>query len=245
MISSPYTVLAENYDYIIKHVDYQSWFEYIKSVMLKYCNNPNIVVELGTGTGKFGAKFSAAGYNIYGIDKSIDILRVAKRRAFGKFRLICSDMSAFYLKPSADFIFSVHDTMNYFLKKSDIVKVFKSVASSMKKESIFMFDITTEYNILNNFHEKTSVYKIKEVLVEWNNLYNKRKRIVQSVLHFSGSDGSSQTEVHYQRIYEVKEILKLLNKCGFEVLGVFGDHTFDEPNFKTIMINFVTRLKRK
>jgi SAM-dependent methyltransferase len=245
MILNPYTVLAENYDYILRHVDYQAWFEYIKSVMLKYCNNPNIVVELGAGTGRFGAKFSAAGYIIYGIDNSIDILRVAKRRAFGKFRLICADMSTFYLKPKADFIFSIHDTMNYFLKKSDIIKVLKCVALSMKKESIFMFDITTEYNILNNFHEKTSVYKTKEMLIEWSNTYNKRKKIIQSVLHFFSPDGTSRTEVHYQRIYKIKEISKLLNKCGFEVLGIFGDHTFDVPNFETIMINFVTRLKLK
>jgi SAM-dependent methyltransferase len=244
MISNPYTVLAENYDYIVRHVDYQAWFEYIKTVMLRYCNKPKIMVELGTGTGKFGAKFAAAGYNIYGVDRSLDILRVAKMRAFGKFRLICADMSTFYLKPKADFIFSVHDTMNYFLEKADIIKVLKCVASSMKKESIFMFDITTEYNILNNFHEKTSVYETKEMFIEWGNTYNKKKKMVQSVLHFCSPNGTSQTEVHYQRIYEIEEISKLLNKNGFEILGVFGDHTFNAPNPQTIMINFVTRLKR-
>lgn len=245
MLSNPYTALAENYDYILRHVDYQLWFEYIKKVMLKYCKNPKIAVELGTGTGKFGAKFAASGYTIYGIDKSIEILCIAKRRAFGKFRLICADMSTFYLKPKADFIFSIHDTMNYFLKKNDIVKTLKCIAATMKEESVFMFDITTEYNVLNNFHEKIKVYKTKDTLIEWDNTYNKRKKIVQSVLHFSFPDGSSQTEVHYQRIYEIKEISKLLNKCGFEVLGIFGDHTFDAPNLETIMINFVTRLKHK
>ena len=244
MILNPYTVLAENYDYIIRHVDYHSWFEYIKTVMLEYCNNPGIIVELGTGTGKFGAKFSAAGYTIFGVDKSIDILRVAKRRAFGKFRLICADMSAFYLKPKADFVFSVHDTMNYFLTKKDIIKTLRCIASSMKEGSIFMFDITTEHNILNNFHEKTTVHQTKELIIEWSNTYNKRK-IVQSVLHFFKPDGTSQTEVHYQKIYETEEISKLLHKCGFEILGIFGDHTFDAPNSETIMINFVTRLKHK
>jgi SAM-dependent methyltransferase len=148
--TEPYTGIAEAYDYILRHVDYDQWFKYINSIMLKYISNPGSILELGCGTGKFGAKFSAANYRIFGIDRSLEMLRIAKTRAFRSFRIICADMRNFYLKGSFDFIFSVHDTINYQLTTDELRDVFRSVKRVMHNKSIFLFDITTEHNI-NNF----------------------------------------------------------------------------------------------
>ena len=85
----PYTELAKVYDSLLTHVDYQSWYLYISEIMIQYIENPRTIVELGCGTGKFGSKFSADDFSIYGIDKSIDMLRVASMRAYRNFRVIC------------------------------------------------------------------------------------------------------------------------------------------------------------
>ena len=62
------------------------------------------IILLGCGTGKFGSKFSNDNYMIYGLDLSLDMLLVAKARAFKNFRLICSDMRNFTLAKPVDFI---------------------------------------------------------------------------------------------------------------------------------------------
>lgn len=242
-ISEPYSGIAEAYDYILRHVDYEQWYQYIKSLMIRYVENPETVLELGCGTGKFGAKFSSDNYRIYGIDKSLNMLRVSKARAFRSFRIICADIRNFYLKEKFDFIFSVHDTMNYQLTTGDVRKVFSCVKKLMHEKSIFMFDITTEHNINRFFDNRTSFYKTRGMNIMWSNSYDREKKHIISTFHIRHSDGRVFNEEHVQKIYTRSEIEKILTEEGFELLNVLSDYTYNAPSDGTIMINFIVRKK--
>lgn len=237
-----YNDFAEVYDYVLKHVDYDTWYRYLKTLMLRYVDDPKFLLELGCGTGKFGGKFSRDNYSIVGIDRSLNMLRVAKLRAYLNFRILCSDIRNFYLSEKFDFIFAVHDTMNYMLKYSDLRKVLKSVKRVMHAESIFMFDITTEYNIKHYFDNKTMKYNIRNIDIEWINKYNSKKKIISSQMKFEHLDGSVSHEEHIQRIYSIDEIKKVLHKEKFQVIDIFSDYSFAPVEKDTVMINFVTRM---
>lgn len=236
----PYTDIAPVYDSLLRHVDYQEWYEYILSVMKKHVEHPRLLLELGCGTGRFGSKFSNDGYTIYGIDKSLDMLLVAKTRAFLNFRIFCGDITRFYVSEKIDFIFSVHDTMNYLLDNTDILNMFHCVKEIMHEKSIFMFDITTEHNILKNFDGKTSHFQFKNSTVKWSNTYDAGKKLINSTLSFNRA-GNITVEEHIQRIYSISEITRLVHESGLEVLGIFGDYTHESPHDESIMINFITR----
>ena len=239
--SEPYTGIAEIYDYMLRHVDYEQWYQFIKSVMLLYVKDPETVLELGCGTGKFGAKFSSDNYQILGIDRSLSMLQVARARTFKNFRIICADIRDFYLKKKFDFIFSVHDTINYQLEDDEVKDILKSVKNVMHTNSIFMFDITTEYNIENNFNNKTTFYKTRGIDVEWTNKYDRKKNHVISSFKIRHGKGKVYNEEHIQRIYSKDEIKTLLNNEGFEILHICSDYTFNRPSTDTIMINFITK----
>ncbi len=236
----PYTDIAVVYDYLLRHVDYQEWYEYIRSIMTYNVEKPERILELGCGTGRFGAKFSNDGYTVYGLDKSIDMLRVARTRAFLNFRILCGDMTDFYLAKKMDFIFSVHDTMNYLLEPADIESMFRCVRRVMHEGSVFMFDITTEHNIYENFDGKTSRFDLRSGSVEWSNAYDADARLVCSTLRYRRG-GTTSVEEHLQRIYTMEEMKGLAEKSGFRIIDIFGDYTVDPPGENTVMINFVTR----
>lgn len=236
----PYTDIAPVYDSLLRHVDYQEWYEYILSIMKEHIDHPRFILELGCGTGRFGSKFSNDGYTIYGIDNSLDMLLVAKTRAFLNFRILCADITRFSLSRKMDFIFSVHDTMNYLLDNNDILKMFNCVKEIMHERSIFMFDITTEYNIIKNFDGKTSHFSFKNSSVKWSNIYDSQKKLIYSNLHFNRA-GKTTVEEHIQRIYSINEITQLVVGSGLEVLGIYGDYTHESPRSDTIMINVITR----
>ncbi len=238
----PYTALAPVYDQILNHVDYDEWYRYLRTLMLRYMERPGLVMELGCGTGKFGAKFSRDDFPIVGMDRSIDMLRVANDRAFKNFHIFCGDMRRFRLSVTVDFIFSVHDTMNYLLTDSDLRKVFSSVRSVMNRDSIFMFDITTEHNIRRFFDGRTTHYRIGDTAVEWGNTYDARKKIVSSIMTFRKDDGTEYTEKHLQKIYAIDDMERLLKKEKFRSIDVFGDYTFRPPDESTVMVNFITRM---
>ena len=236
----PYTDLAPVYDFLLRHVDYQEWYDYIVSVMNRYIDRPENIVELGCGTGRFGTKFSNDGYTIYGIDKSINMLRVAKTRAFLNFRILGADITNFQLAKKMDFIFSVHDTVNYLLEYADILNMFRCVREIMHDTSVFMFDITTEHNIYKNFNGKTARHQIQSGTVEWSNRYDATRKLVSSTIAIK-KQKKTIIEEHVQRIYSSDEISELLRESGLALLDIFGDYTFLPPADDTIMINFVAR----
>lgn len=240
--SEPYTGIAEAYDYILRHVDYEQWYQYIRSIMTLYVENPETVLELGCGTGKFGAKFSSDNYRIFGIDKSLNMLRVSKTRAFRSFRIVCADIRNYYFKIKFDFIFSVHDTMNYQLTTDEVRDVLRSTRNIMHSGSIFMFDITTEHNINRFFDNKTSYYKTRGMSIEWSNTYEREKKHIIS--NFTINRGSEVfKEEHVQRIYSAEEIETILEEEGFEIVEICSDYTYNPPSDETIMINFIVRIK--
>ena len=239
-----YSELAPAYDYILQGVDYQGWYTYIKKVMHQYVPDPEMILELGCGTGRFGAKFSADNYTIYGMDLSLDMVRVARTRAFRNFRAFCGDIRQFSLKRSPDFIFAVHDTMNYFLEMKDLQRGIRSVRENMKDDTIFMFDITTEYNMQKNFDGQTTAYEVRGKQVEWANRYDPVNRLMVSTLRFFRDDGTCCEENHYQRIFTVSEIKEVLRRERMEILAIIGDFTFNEPVEDTVMINFIVRKKK-
>jgi SAM-dependent methyltransferase len=239
-MTAPYTALATAYDFMLSHVDYEQWYRYLRSIMFQYVEDPRYVLELGCGTGKFGAKFSRDNITVFGMDRSIDMLRVAKSRAYNNFHIFCGDMSTFAVAKKFNFIFSVHDTMNYFMKESMLRRVLRSVRSALDTKGVFMFDITTEHNIRRYFEGKVMRYNVRGTEIEWNNAYERKTRTVTSTLSFTGRGGATETEVHLQRIYTVREIRALLKAEKLRVLDIFGDYTFSPPDENTVMINFIT-----
>lgn len=236
----PYTVFAPLYDSILGHVDYDQWYRYIHTLLTRYIETPRYILELGCGTGKFGAKFSRDGIPVFGMDRSLPMLQVAKSRAYRHFSVFCGDMTRFHLSRKFDFIFSVHDTMNYFTEPSDLRKVFHSTREIMADNGVFMFDITTDHNIRRFFDGKSSQYNVRGTRVEWHNYYEKRKRIIYSTLIFTGRDDAVSTERHIQKIYTVSEIKALAGKEGLKVVDVFGDYSLLPPVKNSVMINIIT-----
>ncbi len=208
--------------------------------MLEFAGNPKTLLELGCGTGKFGAKFSRDNFLIFGLDNSIEMLKVAHIRAYKNFHIFCADMKDFSLLKKFDFIFSVHDTINYFLDLYDLSRVLKSVKRIMHKDSIFMFDITTEHNIKKYFFNNKTDYSVRGIDIEWANEYDTDKKLIYSLLTFK-YNGYVDTEMHIQRIYSVDEIVTLLKNEKMEVLGIFGDYSYEPVKEDSVMINFVTR----
>jgi SAM-dependent methyltransferase len=239
----PFTAISEFYDYILRHVDYDRWYRYIRSLMFRYMSDPDYILELGCGTGKFGAMFSSDDFTIYGMDISFDMLKVAKQRAYNGFRVFCADILNFSLSRKFDFIFAVHDTLNYILKTSDMRRAFSCVRDIMHDKSIFMFDITTEYNITRFFDGKAMKFRTRGVDILWENSYNDNRKLIRSEMTLEDNDGIITREKHVQRIYGVDEMMKILNQEGFKLIDIFSDYSFDPPRDDTVMINFVVMKK--
>ena len=236
-----YSVIAPYYDHILKHVDYNGWYKYIRTIMMTYLSNPENILEIGCGTGKFCIKFSNDDFNIFGMDLSLMMLEECKARSNNNFSVFCADVRNFRLSKKFDFIFSVHDTLNYLQTQDDLKSALMNVKDNLNNDGIFLFDLTTEYNILKNFESQTETFNIGKTIIEWKNSYNKSENIIKSFLKVISHDGTIQDEVHTQKIYTQNEVIELILECGYKIENIYGDFTFEKCNTRTVMMNFIVR----
>jgi SAM-dependent methyltransferase len=73
-----YTSFAEVYDLFMDNVPYGEWAEYLCSILGEYHIGDGILLDLGCGTGKLTRMFAQKGYDMIGVDNSIEMLDIAR-----------------------------------------------------------------------------------------------------------------------------------------------------------------------
>lgn len=238
-----YLCMASHYDFLLRHVNYSAWFSYLKKNIEVWCSRqPHRILEIGTGTGRFGSKFSQNGYEIYGMDISLEMLRAARLRAFNNYRVFCADVRSVVTRLKFGFIFAVHDTLNYLLTYEDLERAFQRVYDMLEDEGIFFFDLTTEANILKYFDGVQEIHEHSGTRILWKNSYDRDNKIITSTLFFDdGGDTPLRVENHVQRIYTHGQIIPILKSAGLALLARQSDYSFDPPDGETVMENFIVR----
>ncbi len=242
IISPPYSVIAPMYDRLLGHVNYDYWYAYLRTLMLLHTSGSGLVAELGCGTGLFASRFSRDGHTVLGIDHSLEMLSVARARGGSGMHLCCADITDFTLACRAEFVYCIHDTVNYLLGEDRVRSLFRCVKDILHPRGLFLFDITTEYNVRANFNRKRSTFRIADARVVWTNSYDSRERIITSCFDIDMRDARFR-EIHRQKVYPPDMIEGILGEEGFECLTSYGDNTFDRPSARTVMINYLARLK--
>lgn len=267
-----YTAFAPVYDRLMQHVEYKRWFRYIHDTWLFFLHSngkiarekaaKSAILEVGCGTGSISLQFEQKGYSIFNLDRSHAMLKVLRQKSKAAPYLFCADMRDFALKRSFDFIYCVHDTVNYLTEENDLDSFFQRVKEHLNDDGIFLFDITSEFNILSNFDQKEEISNFKDLSVTWSNRYDWEKGIITSRLDFNRSKSANKSkaanpnniknrknnpypeggdcdiEYHQQRIYNRSWMESFLLKRNWKILGVYGDYSREKPDGSAIMLNF-------
>ena len=69
-----YESFARVYDTFMDNVPYREWSEYLMELLRRYQVEEGPVLELGCGTGAMTRLLAQAGYEMIGVDNSIDML---------------------------------------------------------------------------------------------------------------------------------------------------------------------------
>ena len=75
-----YESFASVYDLFMDDVDYNGWVKYIEEIWKKFNVNPELICELGCGTGNITLRLAEKGYDIIGVDLSADMLSEARKK---------------------------------------------------------------------------------------------------------------------------------------------------------------------
>lgn len=242
-----YNKFSSIYDKFIG-IDYPEWILYIESIWAKFGVSPHLVLDLACGTGNFTVALSDKGYDMIGVDSSVQMLSQAQSKAEGKDILfLLQDMREFELYGTVDACICMVDAINYILEEDELSEVFRLVHNYLNPDGLFIFDINTVYKFKHVLGENSFCDISDDDAIIWENYYDEGLGINEYLVNiFTSTDNGlyeRHEEVHKQRAYEADVIAKKLVGAGFELLGTYDALSFNAPKKGSEKILFVARKK--
>lgn len=232
-----YSELAKVYDIFMDNIPYDMWFERIHKILLSNKIKKGIVAELGCGTGEMTERLSEAGYDMIGIDNSMEMLEIAmdKKTESGHESILYlnQDMKDFELYGTVRAIISVCDSVNYLLDDEDVIETFRLVNNYLDPDGIFIFDFTTEKKYID-IEEATIAENREEASFIWENSYYREEKIneYELTLFIPDSNGKydKYNEIHQQRAYSIEEMKEFLKKAGLQIISIEDNYIEKEAD---------------
>lgn len=244
---SGYHIFSQFYDNLTFNVDYKKRADYIQSVLSLCGHNFGLTLDLACGTGSLTLELANRGVDIYGVDGSYDMLSQAMDKAADMgldVLFLCQQMENLDLYGTIDTCISTLDSLNHITDKAKLQRTFDRVALFMNAGGLFVFDVNTVYKHQNILADNTFVYDTDSVYCVWQNSL-KENNVVNIELDIFEREGDTyrrSSERFKERAYEISELKEMLEKAGFEVLGVFNDMTTDPLSETADRAVFAARL---
>jgi SAM-dependent methyltransferase len=249
-----YAALAPLYDRIMAHVEYDQWVDFIKKIIAAYCSSSTPrLFEIGGGTGLLGSKLLEQGMDYRGSDFSRPMCAQATRRNLPFF---AADARYLPCKPASfDMTLFLYDGINYLQSVNEYLVTFRQVYSCLRPGGLFLFDITTQTNSLNNFNEFIDTgdyddhfffrrsYYHSEVSTQYNDFTIFSKRGNGSIAGDPECVYRKYIEHHAQKVLPADVILKAVPGDMFEVLGVWDGFSFKRRSPHSERVHFLLKKK--
>lgn len=245
-----YDAFADIYDEVMRDVDYASWAQHIANLAKTFKIRGKKLLELACGTGSMAVQLDQKGFVVTGIDRSATMLKHAQLKAklmdcrIPFYEASMESFSSLGLDRNFDLVTCLYDSLNYLLEEKDVVSTFQEVYDHLHPGGGFIFDVTTEYNLLYNFSGYTFAENLENASYIWENDYDLVKKECSSkVTVFTNIMGKYEkhVELHVQRIFSNQFLTETLQGIGFSVLGMFHNMTEEPVQTKCERIHYVCK----
>lgn len=247
-----YGMLAPIYDRFNGDIDYVRWADFIEKIFALHYKNgsPDLVLDLGCGTGSMTIELASRGYDMTGVDISVDMLDVARERAAekgfdGKILWLCQDMREFELYGTVDSAVCCLDGMNHLITPKDFSACLSLVHNYLIPDGLFIFDINGKYKFENIYGSSSYVFEEEGSFCVWQNYYNEKTKLCDFYITLFSEDAegrySREDEVETERMYTLRSVKTMLKQSGFEFIGAYSDYDMKEGNDQSERIYVVAR----
>jgi len=236
-----YDALAAVYDRLNGDVDYDAFASFYEAAFRRLGKAPQLVLDLGCGTGKMTVALAKRGYDMIGIDGSAEMLShaFARKSEEGQHGILFlqQDMREFELYGTVGAVVSSLDCINYLTGDGDLARCFALVHNYLDPEGVFLFDVNTPYKFEHVFGDNAYILEDDSCYCGWQNEYQKESGICHfylSVFEKDKNDAYQRTdEEQTERCYTKEELTSALTAAGFGDIAFFGDTDFSAPTEKT------------
>jgi SAM-dependent methyltransferase len=124
------------------------------------------------------------------------------------------------ISASFDNVINMQTSFGFF-SDDENERVLQEVSRVLKTDGIFILDLTNPTYAIANFRERTwfedsNSYILDERVLDWG-----KKQVKTRIIVIDKEDGNTEIPMA-NRLYDLSELLSLLEKAGFEIVNVFG-----------------------
>jgi SAM-dependent methyltransferase len=233
-----YGAISRVYDRLNADIDYSAWADGVENAFLKIMGKkPELVLDLACGTGRMTFELAHRGYDMTGIDLSIDMLMQARDRQRDEDILwLNQDMRNFELYGSVGAVVCCLDAVNCLMSLKDVERCFATVHNYLDPGGVFLFDVNTPYKFENIFADNAYILEDEGVYCGWQNYYDEKTGVCDFYLTVFEDDGEGYVrydETQREKKYSEHQLTEALERAGFEVVGFFGGYDMSEPKNDT------------
>lgn len=214
-----YTGFAQVYDLFMDNIPYEDWSNYLIKLLRLYGVDDGLVLDMGCGTGNITKLLAKKGYDMIGIDNSMEMLSIAMRKEEaeqkeleqknsnnqdeesmdsktkqGSILYLLQDMREFELYGTVAAVVSICDSINYIISEEDLVEVFRLVNNYLDPGGLFIFDLNTIYKYEHILAENTIAENREDCSFIWDNYYYKDEMINEYDLTIYVKDDMDQEQ---------------------------------------------------
>ena len=227
-----YENFARVYDELMDNVPYEEWADFLQTKLEGYGITDGLMLDLACGTGKLTTLMAQRGFDMIGVDSSVDMLQIARERACGKVEsclYLLQDMREFELYGTVRAVISVCDSINYVTEEEELAQVFALVNNYLDPGGVFLFDFNTEHKYRDLMGESVIAEDRDDVSFIWYNEYDEEEHLnyidLSVFVQEQGNLFRKFQEQHVQKGYTLDRMKKLLAQAGLTFLEAWDGYT--------------------
>lgn len=243
-----FNLYSKYYDLLYRSKDYQAESNYISDCIKNYSPNAKTILEFGSGTGGHGLILQKEGYDIFGLERSNQMVEEAKLRGFPCEQ---ADITNFKIDRKFDAVISLFHVISYINDNASLENVFRNASKCLNIDGLFIFDVwytpavyhqKPENRIIKVESQDISVIRIAKPEI------HSGKNVVDVNYTILVKDKSTMSwieiqEKHPMRHFSIPEIGLLAAFTGFELLKAEEFLTGNQPSENTWGCCFLLRKK--
>lgn len=248
--AAPYQIIAEFYDRMMAHVDYEYWSRFTLEMMMKHdaATQPvkTRLLEAACGTGTLAISLSKMGLKIDAFDRSsamIDKAREKARSLQNPPRFFVGSFEDFDGVPPYDTAICFYDSLNYLLEAREVVAFLRKIKGVLKPGGIFLFDVCTELNSILHFNGRRE--RDSGVGFQFQRImrYRQANRIQENIFEIvlDGNPPQSFSEHHRQKIYSLDEVRNFIEEAGFKLIEETDGYKRKRLTSRSLRVHFLVR----
>ncbi|MBV9328767.1 MAG: class I SAM-dependent methyltransferase [Chloroflexi bacterium] len=243
---------AGAYDALYHDKDYAAECDLIEGLCASYAQQPvKRILDLGCGTGGHAVVLAERGYQVVGVDRSADMLRLACERGSSA-RFQQGDITAVDLGETFDAALIMFAVLGYLTANADIQAALRAARRHLTADGLLVADVWYGPAVLaQRPSERVKVIDTPtggRVIRAASSQLDTRRDVCTVDYHlWRLEDGKLTAEVcerHPVRYFFEPELQAFLASAGFELARIGGFPNLDEePSERTWNVAFVARAR--